>query len=266
MNAFARFGLSLCVLVYARLTRVGCVAALLVLITACCVRAKPEQPVSEPPAAAAPQPAVQAAQPAAEPAAPEPPQRKPVEAPPPVARAPAPTAPDAPRPSATPQEPPAIPKQNAAAPAQQTPGPAPAPAPRQPAVAPAPPRDDTATRPTPAKPPAPLVPEGNTTASVSPLDLNRLKQGLKNTKAIGIFSKLTLKSQMDDLLDWFREYHWGKGKRSLTDLRRSFDLLVMKVLSLVQDEDKKLASDILGSREAIWGLLADPKAFAALQV
>jgi hypothetical protein len=267
VDAFARIGSSLYVLANARLTRVGCAAALLVVITACCVRAKPEQPVSEPPAAAAPQSAVQGAQPATEPA-PEPPQRQPVEAPPPVAIAPAPTAPDAPRPSATPQEPPAIPKQNAAAPAQQTPGPAPAPtpAPRKPAVAPAPPRDDTATRPTPAKPAAPLVPEGNTTASVSPLDLNRLKQGLKDTRAIGIFSKLTLKNQMDDLLDWFREYHWGKGKRSLTDLRRSFDLLVMKVLSLVQDEDKKLASDIVGSREAIWGLLADPKAFVALDV
>jgi hypothetical protein len=96
--------------------------------------------------------------------------------------------------------------------------------------------------------------------------LNRLKQGLKDTRAIGLFSKITLKNQMDDLLDWFREYHWGERKRSLTDLRRSYDLLVMKVLSLVQDEDKKLASDILASREAIWGLLADPKAFAALQV
>jgi hypothetical protein len=52
----------------------------------------------------------------------------------------------------------------------------------------------------------------------------------------------------------------------LTDLRRSYDLLVMKVLSLVQHEDQKLASDILASREAIWALLVDPKAFEALQV
>jgi hypothetical protein len=110
------------------------------------------------------------------------------------------------------------------------------------------------------------VPAGKAAPSTPPLDLNRLKQGLKDTKAIGLFSKLTLKNQMDDMLDWFREYHWGKRKRSLIDLRRSYDLLVMKVLSLVQDEDQKLASDILASREAIWALLVDPKAFAALQV
>jgi hypothetical protein len=107
-----------------------------------------------------------------------------------------------------------------------------------------------------AKTPAPAV----------PLDLSGLKQELKNTKAIGVFSKLTLKNQMDDLLSALRKFHQGKGKDTLTDLHRSYELLVMKVLSLVQDDDKKLASDIVSSREAIWGILADPKKFAALQL
>ena len=51
----------------------------------------------------------------------------------------------------------------------------------------------------------------------------------------------------------------------MTDLRRSFDLLIMKVLSLLQDEDQQLASAIVSSREAIWSLLADPKTFATIQ-
>jgi len=51
----------------------------------------------------------------------------------------------------------------------------------------------------------------------------------------------------------------------MTDLRRSFDLLMMKVLSLLQDADQTLASAIVSSREAIWGLLADPVKFATLQ-
>jgi hypothetical protein len=110
------------------------------------------------------------------------------------------------------------------------------------------------------------VPAEKAPAPVPALDLNGLKQQLKDTKAIGLFTKLTLKNQMDDLLEWIGEYHLRKGKRSLSDLRRSYDLLVMKVLSLVQDEDRKLASDILASREAIWDLLADPRKFAALQV
>jgi len=93
-----------------------------------------------------------------------------------------------------------------------------------------------------------------------------LKEGLKGTKAIGLFTKITLKNQMDDLLDRFRDYHDGSGKIAMIDLRHSYDLLVMKVLSLLQDDDQRLASNVLSSREAIWGLLADPTKFAALQV
>jgi hypothetical protein len=99
-----------------------------------------------------------------------------------------------------------------------------------------------------------------------PLDLKALTQRLRDTKAIGIFTKITLKNQVDDLLDGFRDHYQGKAKLGMTDLRRAFDLLMMKVLSLLQDEDRVLASAIVSSREAIWGLLADPKKFAILDV
>jgi hypothetical protein len=38
----------------------------------------------------------------------------------------------------------------------------------------------------------------------------------------------------------------------------------MKVLSLLQDKDPRLASSIVASREAIWDLLEDPQKFATL--
>ena len=116
-----------------------------------------------------------------------------------------------------------------------------------------------------AKTPAAKPSVAKTPVAAVPLDLNTLEQSLRDTKAIGFFTKITLKNQIDDLLDEFRDYHRGKATRRLTDLRRSFDLLIMKVLSVLQDEDQKLASDISSSREAIWALLADPKKFAALQ-
>lgn len=99
------------------------------------------------------------------------------------------------------------------------------------------------------------------------LDLDGLEKRLKDTRAIGFFTKLTLKNQIDDLLDDFRDFYRGKAKRrTMTDLRQSYDLLMMKVLSLLQDEDRTLASDIVSSREAIWSLLADPTSFATLEV
>jgi hypothetical protein len=97
------------------------------------------------------------------------------------------------------------------------------------------------------------------------MDLNALKAQLKETKAIGVLTKLSLKNQVDDLLQQFRDFHQGKAKITMSQLRRSYDLLLMKVLSLLQDADQKLASAIVGSREAIWSLLSDRKKFATLE-
>jgi hypothetical protein len=122
-----------------------------------------------------------------------------------------------------------------------------------------------------AKPAAPAKPQPAPAAAHAPsagtpaLDLNSLETRLRETKAIGIFTKITLKNQVDDLLGQFREYYQGKAKLTMTDLRRSFDLLMMKVLSLLQDQDQRLASAIVSSREAIWSLLADQKQFATFQ-
>src|SRR6266700_2123654 len=96
------------------------------------------------------------------------------------------------------------------------------------------------------------------------LDLKSLEARLRETKAIGVFTKLSLKNKVDDLLSQFREFHQGKGGSKLSELRQSYDLLIMKVLSLLQDSDPPLARDIVTSREAIWGLLADPVKFATL--
>ena len=116
-----------------------------------------------------------------------------------------------------------------------------------------------------AKPGAPPAPAVQPPAAPT-LDLDALKQQLKDTDAIGVMTKLSLKNQVDDLLQQFRDYYDGKAKVTLPQLRRSYDGLLMKVLSLVQDSDRKLATSIVASREPIWGLLSDPKKFAALQV
>jgi hypothetical protein len=119
------------------------------------------------------------------------------------------------------------------------------------------------TVPPPATKPKPVVPPKQA-APAPTLDLDALEARLKQTKGIGVMTKLSLKNQVDDLIGAFRKHYAGKPVPTVTELRRSYDLLMMKVLSLLQDRDQQLASDILSSRERIWGLLADPKSFAAL--
>ncbi len=74
-------------------------------------------------------------------------------------------------------------------------------------------------------------------------------------------TKLSVKNQSDDLLDKFRAYHKHQGAATLAELRRSYDMLFLKLLSLLQDGDPPLAKDIDRSRSAIWDILADPRKF-----
>ena len=98
-------------------------------------------------------------------------------------------------------------------------------------------------------------------AAVPPLDVTALKERLRETNAIGMFTKLALKNQVDDLLQQFRAHYLSGQKTDVAKLRQAYDMLVLKVLALIQDSDPALARSISGSREAIWGILADPVKF-----
>jgi hypothetical protein len=147
------------------------------------------------------------------------------------------------------------------------------PATPQPVKPQAEPAEPTPAPASPAPPPGTPVGEGERKesppaaeqAAAAPLDLKMLEQQLRNTKAIGFFTKISLKNKVDDLLDDFGDYYGGKVKITLTTLRRSYELLIMKVLSLLQDEDPTLARAIVASREAIWAMLTDPGKFATLR-
>lgn len=97
-----------------------------------------------------------------------------------------------------------------------------------------------------------------------PLDVAALKTRLRETRAIGAFAKLALSNQMDDLVQEFRSLHLGGQSNNVTKLRQRYDLLVLKVLALIQDGDPTLARAIAGSREAIWTILADPEQFKSV--
>jgi hypothetical protein len=139
----------------------------------------------------------------------------------------------------------------------------PVPPPPRPAT-PAPPRPITPPAPKPAAPPPPAQSAGPPPPAAAIGDLIALEKRLRDTGAIGLFTKLALKNEVDDLLERFRTFHEGRGGATLAKLREGYDLLVLKVVSLLQDKDAPLARDIFTSREALWNLLADPVKFKTL--
>jgi hypothetical protein len=105
----------------------------------------------------------------------------------------------------------------------------------------------------------------STLATAPTLDLPGLEERLRNTSAIGLFTKLSLKNPVDDLLAQFKSLYSGGSTVSLAELRQKFELLLMKVVLLLQDDDPGLAAAVSSSREALWGVLSDPKKFANLE-
>jgi hypothetical protein len=91
-------------------------------------------------------------------------------------------------------------------------------------------------------------PPASATAAIKPpaatLDLKSLEQRLRDTRAIGVFTKLSLKNQVDDLLGESRLLYQGPNKRPPAQLRQRYDQLLLKVLGLLQEGDPQLAAAI----------------------
>lgn len=95
-------------------------------------------------------------------------------------------------------------------------------------------------------------------------DLNALVDRLSNSKSLGIFTKLSLKGDIDRLLNNVRDYHKGDAKDSLDQLRERYDAMVHKLVVLLQDKDEDLVKSIDQSRDRVWLMLADENEFKRL--
>lgn len=179
--------------------------------------------------------------------------------------------------SVAPSAPPAPPLVQHAPPAAPPATPSPRPKPRVPARKPvaaaadAKPATTNAAVRTPTASPHPATPPVAATATASvpstpkpELDFKAMEQRLRDTSAIGVFTKLSIKNQVDDLLKAFREYHAGHRPPSLDELHQRYDGLLLKVVTLVQNEDATLASSISASRTAIWERLSNAQSFEAI--
>ncbi len=82
-----------------------------------------------------------------------------------------------------------------------------------------------------------------------------LTNRLRHTKAIGVFTKLSIKKHVDKFVDDFHAYQQGRAPTGLGQLRQSFNHLVHWIASLVRPRDPRLSSDIQGARELLWGAL-----------
>ena len=86
--------------------------------------------------------------------------------------------------------------------------------------------------------------------------LEELIDRFTKTKAIGVFTKLSLQTNVTRLHNAFAGYHQGKQPPSIEELRERFDLMVQEMMILVQDKDPELARDLYTSRLLFWSYLS----------
>lgn len=111
--------------------------------------------------------------------------------------------------------------------------------------------------PAPAAAPAAKEPVAAPTPKARGFDLDMLTERLKQTSAIGVFTKLAINSDATDLIDAVKKYRkLAVLQAKLAEVRSRFDGLVMKLLALLED-DPQLARNIYVAREQIWSSLLE---------
>lgn len=96
-------------------------------------------------------------------------------------------------------------------------------------------------------------------------DLEALVDRISHSKALGFLTKLSLKLDIDGFLKMVREYHdKGGGDDSLEQLHERYDVMVHKLVVLLQDKDEELVKSIDDGRNKLWAMLADAEKFAGM--
>jgi hypothetical protein len=91
------------------------------------------------------------------------------------------------------------------------------------------------------------------------ISLDELIERLKNTEAIGLFTKLAIRSDVLDFKSSIDDYRKkGELERYVGHLRDHFDGLVLKILALLE-RDPVLSKDIHHARESIWKSFLEAK-------
>jgi len=92
------------------------------------------------------------------------------------------------------------------------------------------------------------------------VDYKELEERLKNTDAIGFFTKLAIRNDIIDLVDKIKQYRKKSMlKAKMKEIRARFDGLLLKIIALLE-EDPDLSRDLYVGRESIWESLLEVKA------
>ena len=91
-------------------------------------------------------------------------------------------------------------------------------------------------------------------------DIDVLIERVKETNAIGFITKLSLKNQLDDLLEHAEDVNENPTAEDVEQIEAEFDGLLLKTVTLLNNgEDFTLAEDIFQARDQLWESIMENK-------
>jgi len=97
------------------------------------------------------------------------------------------------------------------------------------------------------------------------VDLRMLTGGLRETKAIGRMTKIRLGNDINKMLRRLERLHNNNSKFTLDQLEEQYHLLLMKIATLIHDDDLVLHQQLCNAWARIWFDLKDPDSFRQMR-
>jgi len=97
------------------------------------------------------------------------------------------------------------------------------------------------------------------------VDLQMLTAGLRETKAIGKLTKLRLRNDINKILRSFERLHDSNSRFTLDQLEEQYHLLLMRIATLIHDDDLLLHQQLCNAWARIWIDLKNPDSFRQMR-
>jgi len=97
------------------------------------------------------------------------------------------------------------------------------------------------------------------------VDLQMLTAGLRETKAIGKLTKLRLRNDINKILRSFERLHDSNSRFTLDQLEEQYHLLLMRIATLIHDDDLLLHQQLCNAWVRIWIDLKNPDSFRQMR-
>ncbi len=101
-------------------------------------------------------------------------------------------------------------------------------------------------------------------SSSQDFDLGALETKIRDTDAIGLFSKISLRYEIWSLIDEMARLHEGKSTVRLDKQKQNFERLIDSAVVMLRQGDISLAEEVEGSRDAFWQILKSPEKLFAM--